>query len=218
LREAKYLHAMRFETFLVDFHGSGESSESSTTIGYREAEDVSAAVHYVRKNFAMKKPLILFGKSMGAAAIFRAVAIDPELQPDLIIAEAIFERLYTAVANRFHLVSAPPFPAAHLMMFWGGLSMNVPAFRHNPIDYARHIECPTLLLHGTDDPRALPREAEAVQKNITAPSQLILFEGVTHQSCAKAVPEKWKRAVREFVDKHDLSQVNRDQSNSLSFH
>ena len=43
-----FLH-MGASVLLVDFRGSGESSESYTTIGFREADDVAHAVWYARE-------------------------------------------------------------------------------------------------------------------------------------------------------------------------
>lgn len=46
LPEAKVFLEMGYPVLLVDFRGSGDSSESYTTIGYDEAEDVALAVNY----------------------------------------------------------------------------------------------------------------------------------------------------------------------------
>jgi hypothetical protein len=47
LRAAAEFHAMGNELWLVDFHGAGGSDGSTKTIGYDEAQDVSAAVGMV---------------------------------------------------------------------------------------------------------------------------------------------------------------------------
>ena len=44
LAEARQFYDLGCAVLLVDFRGSGQSSESCTTVGYDEAEDVVAAV------------------------------------------------------------------------------------------------------------------------------------------------------------------------------
>jgi len=52
LREARALLDLGASVMLVDFRGSGGSSESYTTVGVHEAEDVAAAVDYARQRLS----------------------------------------------------------------------------------------------------------------------------------------------------------------------
>jgi alpha-beta hydrolase superfamily lysophospholipase len=72
VREARALLDLGASVLLADLRGSGGSSESYTTVGVHEAEDVAAAVRYVRGKLSHEN-VFLFGRSMGAAAILRAV-------------------------------------------------------------------------------------------------------------------------------------------------
>ncbi len=91
LKETTILHRLGYTCLLVDFRGSGDSSESYTTLGYIEAEDVSAAYTFAREQPG-DQPIILFGQSMGAAAILRAVQIYG-IAPDASSLEAVFDYL-----------------------------------------------------------------------------------------------------------------------------
>ncbi len=110
LREASAFLELGLSVLLVDFRGSGDSSESYTTIGYREAEDVAAAVAYARANLPHPR-VILYGQSMGAAAVLRAVDACG-VRPDAIIVEAVFDRMLHTVRHRFEAMGFPPFPGA----------------------------------------------------------------------------------------------------------
>jgi alpha-beta hydrolase superfamily lysophospholipase len=112
LPAAQQFHQMGYAVEVVDFRGSGGSSGSSTTIGYFEAEDVVATVADARQNALTKdEPLILFGQSMGAAAVIRAVG-DLGVSPDAIILESPYDRLVSTANNRFHAMHLPAFPLA----------------------------------------------------------------------------------------------------------
>ena len=83
---------------LVDFRGVGGSSGNTTTVGVREAEDVAIAVNYTR-SLDLKRPIVLYGVSMGTAAILKAVA-QKKVNPDAIVLELPFTRLLDAVRSR----------------------------------------------------------------------------------------------------------------------
>lgn len=68
LGPAKAFHNLAYDVLLVDFRGSGGSRGNDTTHGYREAEDVAAAVDFASRQWP-KEPEILYGQSMGGAAI-----------------------------------------------------------------------------------------------------------------------------------------------------
>lgn len=101
LSEAQAFHEMGFATVLVDFRGSGGSSGSDTTIGYVEGEDVAAAVDFVHTRFP-NQPVVLYGQSMGAAAVLRAIHAHG-VHPDAVILEAVFDRLLTTSEEQIRI-------------------------------------------------------------------------------------------------------------------
>lgn len=112
LDEAHIFHNMGYDTLLVDLRGSGGSAGIQTTVGVREGDDVAASVQFMH---AMRpdQPIILYGRSMGAASILRALATT-NIQPSAIVIEAVFAEMLTTVKNRFRSMGVPSFPAALL--------------------------------------------------------------------------------------------------------
>lgn len=202
--EAKVFLGLGCSVLLVDFRGSGDSSESYTTIGYVEAEDVAAAVRYAQQNLSPEK-IILYGESMGAAAVLRAVA-SCGVKPDALIIEAVFDKLLNTVRHRFEAMKTPSFPSAELLIFWGGRQAGFNGFQHNPVDYARSVSCPILFLHGTDDPRARVEEARRVYEAVPGTKQFKEFPGVRHAPTVMQFPAEWKRVVGDFLE-HALDSL-----------
>jgi alpha-beta hydrolase superfamily lysophospholipase len=198
LREAATFRLMGYDTLLVDFRGSGGSSEAITTIGVLEADDVTVAVNYAREHWP-GKPLALYGQSMGAAAILRAVAHGTAA--DAILLECPFDRLLTTVEHRFELMGVPAFPFARLLVFWGGAQNGFDAFAHNPVDNAAQVGCPTLLMHGSSDPLVKTPEAEAVYTALAGPKRWELFDA-GHQSYCFKCPERWAAVTGEFLSQY----------------
>jgi alpha-beta hydrolase superfamily lysophospholipase len=197
LNEAKVFLELGLSVLLVDFRGSGDSSESYTTVGYDEAEDVAAAVRYAKANLPHSK-LILYGISMGAAAELRAVH-SCGVQPDAIIAEAVFDKMLSTVRHRFELMGVPSFPSAALLVFWGGRQAGFNAFRNNPVEYAASVRCPILFLHGTADTRARLAEARQVYNAVPGRKWFKEFAGIGHASIVVSCRQQWKETVRQFL-------------------
>jgi alpha-beta hydrolase superfamily lysophospholipase len=196
---AKTLHSLGCETWLVDFRGSGGSTGNRTSIGYHESDDVAAVFRHVQANLGAGRKLVLLGSSMGAVAILRAMETD-RLQPDALVLECPFDRLLTTVENRFRMMSLPPFPLARLLVFWGGWQSGFNGFKHNPVDYARTVRCPALLLHGVLDTRVRLPEAQAVAATLGANVTFKIFERLGHECYAVGESKEWRHAVATFLD------------------
>ena len=197
LAEAKAFHEMGYACLLIDFPGSGDSEGEATTVGRHEALDVARTVDYVRDHWK-NETVILFGASMGSAAILRAVYVH-RVEPDGIILECPFDRLVNAVGARCRMLGLPAFPTAHLLVFWGGLLVGFNGFRHNPVDYARGVRCPVLLLHGTNDVKTPVAQVERIYAQLAGEKMVHYFEGLGHESYVAKQPEEWKRQVRRFL-------------------
>lgn len=198
LPEAQAFHQLGYAVFLVDFRGSGGSNQTTTSVGFYEAQDVTQALVYVQTNFKADQPVILYGQSMGGAALLRAMQTN-DLQPDAIIIEAVFDRMLSTVENRFSTMGVPSFPAAHLLVFWGSVQWGYNGFEHNPMDYAAAVKCPVLMLHGQADPRVTLAQAQAIYDQIRSEKVFELFEKVGHESYVRADEAKWKAVVGSFL-------------------
>jgi alpha-beta hydrolase superfamily lysophospholipase len=197
LPEAKAFHEMGYACFLVDFRGCGDSAGDATTVGYREADDVASAVRYVREHWP-GQPVVLFGRSMGSAAILRAAGV-LDVEADALLLECPFDRMLTAVRVRCRLVSGVSFPLAEALVFWGGAQHGFNAFAHNPADYARTVRCPVLLMHGSFDPRVSETGMQAIHDALPGRKVLHSFAGVGHESYVNRRPGEWREQVEAFL-------------------
>ncbi len=197
LEEARALLEMGASVMLVDFRGSGGSSESCTTLGVLEAEDVAGVFAHAREQLP-HRTIVLFGRSMGAAAIVRAVS-QHGVQPDAVILEAVFDTMLNAVRNRFRAMRLPAFPSAELLVFWGGRQGGFNGFRHNVVAYASAVRCPALFLHGRNDVRARIEEARRVFEAVPGEKTMIVFEETGHESFLARHPGGWRAAIRQLL-------------------
>ena len=207
LNEAKIFHKLGYSCLMVDFPGSGDSHGSHTSIGYNESKDVLDSINYVSQVWPQKRQ-ILFGFSMGAAAILRAAKLY-HLEVDKIILESPFTTLVETVGARFKAMGIPPYPLAHLLVFWGSIRLGYNGFTFNPIKYAKDIKNPVLQMHGTLDCRVPLVRALELHQNIRADKTFVEFEGCGHESLATKEPEKWRITVDNFLNDADQETLRR---------
>ncbi|GAA0532576.1 alpha/beta hydrolase [Chitinophaga japonensis] len=197
LPEARYFRELGYNTFLLDFRAHGNSGGYTCSIGYKEAEEVKLAYAHVRSRTA--GPLVLWGMSMGAAAILKAVP-EYHLQPDKLILESPFATLTDAVKSRMRSVHLPPTPLAQLITFWGGVEQGFWAPGFQPVQYAPHIQMPVLLCWGKKDIRVMEHETRDIYQALgSAQKKLVVFDSAGHHSICRREPEKWKAAISGFL-------------------
>ncbi|NNF05350.1 MAG: prolyl oligopeptidase family serine peptidase [Candidatus Eisenbacteria bacterium] len=201
LEMGRALHAMQCNVMLTDFYGSGESSGTGTTIGYKEALDVKACATYANERWRdVDVPHVYYGISMGGAAILKAID-DGAIEPNAIALESVFDTLLNTASNRFRMMGLPPFPLAQMLIFWGGVQSGYNGFAYKPAEYARAVACPALVLHGANDERVREEQAQRVYENLNEWKSFSLFESAAHALVMQTDPEQWQEAMEELLEK-----------------
>lgn len=195
LDKAEVFRNLGFNTFLVDFMGSGGSEGNQTTIGFLEAEQVKSSYEFVKQKG--ENTIFLFGTSMGAVAIMKAIS-DYEVNPKGIIIECPFGSMYKTVCARFESMNLPTFPMAGLLVFWGGIQNGFWGFGHNPTDYSKKISCPSLLLHGQKDEKVSLEEINEIFSNLKGQKELKIYENAGHENYLNKYKNEWTGDVENF--------------------
>jgi len=190
---------MGYSTLLVDFMGSGGSEGTRTTVGYYEAEEVKTCFDYLKQQG--EKNIYLFGTSMGAVAILKAVN-DYRITPKAIVIECPFGTMYKTVCARFNVMGVPTVPMAGMLMFWGGLQNGFWAFGHNPEVYAQNVHCPTLLLYGEQDKRVSRNEIDNIYNNLQGRKALKAYPLAGHENYLNKYKSQWVNDVCSFLSKN----------------
>lgn len=196
LPEAEVFSSLGYNVLLLDFRAHGGSQGNTCTIGYDEAEDVKLVYdHLVSEG---EKNIVLFGASLGAATITKAIR-DYKLSPRGLILDMPFASLTDAVRGRLKIMKLPVEPLGTMLTFWGGATQGFWAFNHNPYEYARDIKCPVLLQRGKNDARVTQEETEKIFSNISSPKKLVIYAHSAHESLCKKENAKWTREVTAFL-------------------
>ncbi len=194
---AEEFNKMDFSTLLIDFRGSGGSEGDQTTIGFKEAKDVKATFDFIKNKFPNQE-IILFGTSMGAVSIMKAVA-DLGVQPNKIILECPFGTMRQTVKKRFEAMNLPSFPLADLLMFYGGIQTGFNPYKHKPMEYAKDVKISTLLLYGKHDARVTLEETEGIYENLSGQKELVILENSGHENYLNNDKKDWLSSIKKFI-------------------
>jgi alpha-beta hydrolase superfamily lysophospholipase len=192
-----------YNCLLVDFMGSGGSGGNSTSIGYKEAQEVKTCYDYIHGNG--ERHIFLFGSSMGAVAIMKAMN-DYAISPEAIILECPFSTLYNTVCSRFHMLHVPTIPMAGMLLFWGGLENGFWGFSFRPVEDAKAIKCPVLLQYGARDDRVSRQEINDIYANISGSKKLIIYPMSGHDNYLIKYKKEWSDNVVSFFDTVNLKK------------
>lgn len=169
---------------------------NTTSLGWAEADIVAA----LAKAHQDGGRVVLYGKSMGSAAVLRAVGV-LGAAADALVLENPYDRLLTTVGHRFEAMGLPAQPGAALLVFWGGVELGFNGFEMNPVDFAANIQAPTLLLNGEDDPRVHLAEVESIRAALAGPADLVVFPGAGHVGLYSADAALWRSSFTAFLDR-----------------
>lgn len=197
LDKADILLSLGYNTLLVDFMGSGGSEGNQTTIGFHEAEEVKTVFEYLEEQGETN--IILFGTSMGAVAIMKAQK-DYNLKANSIILECPFGTILETVQARFNSMKVPTFPMANFLVFWGGIQNDFNAFKHNPAEYAKSINCPVLLLSGEKDARVSMKETKRIFNSLKGIKRLRTYPLAGHENYLNNYKKEWTNDISSFLN------------------
>ena len=190
-----------FDVQLVDMRNHGNSGGSTTTFGYREAEEVKIAYDAVKKRGETN--IFLWGISMGAVQIIKAVA-EYDLAPKGILLEMPFLSLQSHLKGRARTLGFPEQPFAFLTSFWIGVERGFNGLGFEADEYANQISCPVLMHYGELDDLVLQEETEAIFASFPGINKkLVTYENIGHDSFLRLDPATWRRETALFLGVKD---------------
>lgn len=136
-----------FDVVAYDSRGHGASGGKVCTYGFLEKKDLQAVIGTLGPG-----PVILVGTSLGAAVALQAAAIEPRITA--VVAAEVFSDLRTIATERAPVL-LPGFMIARAFRLAekrGGFVVDAV----NPVDAAKTLRIPVLLIHGEADGETTP--------------------------------------------------------------
>ncbi len=195
LPEAYQFLKQGHSVYLLDFRAHGNSEGEQCMVGINESADVKAAYEYATKKG--EKQLVLWGASMGASTILKAIH-DFNLHPAKLILEMPFATMKQATEGKLRIMHLPS-SLSPFLVFWGGVLNGKWAFSYKPYNYADEVTCPVLLQWGRNDPRVTIDETNEIYAHLKTNKMLVIYENSAHESLYTKEPEKWVASVTDFL-------------------
>ena len=199
LDEAAAFKNWGYHVMLLDTRNHGNSGGNITTFGYRESEEVKLAYDHIKQRG--EKNIFLWGTSMGAVAIMKAIS-EYKLEPSGIIIEMPFLSLQSHLKGRARTLGFPVQPFGFLTTFWIGVERGFNGLGFKLTRYTRNIHCPVLQQYGEKDEWVLKSETEAIFNSIASSDKnLVGYQDALHESFLRKDPAVWRREVESFLQK-----------------
>jgi alpha-beta hydrolase superfamily lysophospholipase len=216
--EATAFYKMQYNVFMIDFRAHGLSEGSVCSMGYFESDDVRSAYNYIKNTG--ERNIILWGGSMGAASIIKAMYDDNNIKPSKVILEKSYGKMTDAVEglvrNSMH---EPAEPLATMLTFWGSAEQGIWLYGLKPEDYACKITCPALIQWGSKDEQVSRQETQTLYHNLgSSRKKLVIYPGARHENLLLHNPSLWQSSISSFLNTSAMTQspVNKKEDHNSS--
>jgi pimeloyl-ACP methyl ester carboxylesterase len=194
LEVAQVLRRRGHSVLLLDLRGHGGSAGRYTTLGGRERSDVRAALRYLDERHLSGAGFLLMGASMGAVAVLRAAADDPNVVA--VVAEAPFDSYRESVAHHARLLYGLPrwVPWIPLSIAFAEWRAGFDADDVDAVAAASRVRAPLLAICDGADERMPEPVVRRVYDAHPGPKRFWLCPGAGHVG-ASLHPDYWKEVL-----------------------
>jgi pimeloyl-ACP methyl ester carboxylesterase len=205
VRKAPFLHQHGWNALLFDLRHHGASGGEATTFGYREKDDVRAAIAFARSRSSA--PVVVWGVSLGAASAVLAAADDSTVAGVVCdssyrsLRDTVYHHVELARGWKWWLGIVPPWPVGDEVLFWMGRRGS---FDPDGVDVraaaARLQGRPALFVANSED-RRMPKEiAFELQKAAGEKAQVLIVPGKSHGGAWRDGTAAYEAAVTAVLD------------------
>lgn len=193
------LRKMGLDVLAFDFRGHGTSDGHTVTFGYREVNDLKAALAQARK-LAPGKPVFIIGVSYGAAASLHAL---PELEGiQGVWADSTFGRFQSVMDRSFNFLPESVRPTfARIASAMIRLDCGVEPAAINPIDRLEDVRVPIYFCHWRGDPVTSFDEGKELFERYQGPKWSYWVDDASlQQTLSVAGKREYYRRLYQFVN------------------
>lgn len=196
LPRVKFLVEAGYNVLTYDARACGESEGDLISLGYYEANDLLAAIDYLKSTGINK--IAADGISQGGATIVFASAKSKDLK--CVIIESCFDELRNAVNNRFSsMLCIPGALGSALMIPLAKNKLGVSVDEIAPINFIGKIHIPVLIISGEADTRTNPDETKKLFDAANEPKTLWLVPNAGHVDLYRVNHIEYEKRVLEFL-------------------
>jgi len=192
---AEFLYP-NYNLLLYDHRYFGESSGSMTTVGFREVEDVKAAISFVRNKFGENESIALYGFSLSASAMLMA-----KPRVNAIVADSPYADLGKMISHVYRIFGPFKFPFVLTTKVLANIFLKLDPKEVSPALAIKNTNTPILVIHGEKDTQ-IPVENAYALKESNPNIELWIVKGADHGEAYALYNKKYEKRVKDFLKKH----------------
>lgn len=184
---------------VYDMRGHGDHTAKVCTVGLHEPTDLIAVMDQVQQTPDEK--FVLLGSSMGAGITLHSAVLDQQHHPRIVgvIMDGPYRFAMEPVANHLRMKKIPAQPFCVLANLF--LRLRLWNFAHyDRVIQAEKLDCPLLVIHGSDDPICPASSGQAIAKSAKQ-GTFVEIAGGEHGGLPLVDEQTYHQAIEEFLDK-----------------
>lgn len=135
-----------YNLLLFDFRYLGQSQGKYSTAGAKEVGDLLAAIHYLKTRGI--EEVGVWGFSLGGAVALMTAPQAPEIKA--VISESSYANL-NLMTLQLYRIPFLKYPLAYLTGFWAKIFLGIDLKKVSPVESAKNLEIPILIVHSKND-------------------------------------------------------------------
>ena len=199
LNLSKSLIEKGIESILIDSRAHGKSGGQFCTYGYKEKNDISSVIDFVKnKNDSIR--IGIWGNSMGGAIAIQALENDNRIEFGII--ESTFTNLESIVYDyqKSYTYGLGLKPFCKIALNEAGKLAGFNPDLVSPINSVKQIEQPILIAHGKKDENIKFEYGKLLYENLKSKNKKFLpVENGGHFDLSKKGGEEYKNAISNFL-------------------
>ena len=186
----------KFNVFLFDFRSFGESEGSYTTAGFKEVNDLDAAVKYLMNRKDVKN-IGALGFSLGGAVAI----MNDNNNIKAVVTDSAYSNLNNMIEIMYKNFYFLKYPFVQLTRIYSKIFFNVDLKEVSPENSIKNIDKPILIIHGEKDSQIPVNEANILH-NANKDSILWIVENADHGATYANNKGEYEKRVLEFFEKN----------------
>lgn len=186
----------KFNVFLFDFRSFGESEGSYTTAGYKEVNDLEAAVKYL-KNRKDVKNIGALGFSLGGSVAIMTKKDNIKA----VVADSAYSNLNNMIEAMYRNFLLFKYPFVQLTKAYSKIFFGLDPKNVSPESAIKDINKPVLIIHGKKDSQ-IPVNEAYVLHDANKKTELWIAENADHGKIYALNKEEYEKRVLEFFERN----------------
>ena len=196
---ALWLNTLGYNAIAVDLRAHGESQGQYCTFGYYEKQDISQLIDYLQEKQHLQGNFGIWGHSLGGAVSLQALAIDKRLKFGII--ESTYAD-FSTISKDYgkHFIGFEPEMLNDYVLQRAGTIAHFPIDQVDPVDFAKRIQQPVLMIHGDHDHQINFAYGQQVYKRLSSNNKdFILVKNAGHNNLHKIGGQKLLNQINSFL-------------------